>query len=145
MNIMTRGIKNSIMAAIIVLTPAQMAQADAIDSFFRHCVNNAPDVSAIANSAANAGFQITEIGANARLGLRRSSDETIQVNVATQHRFECAVTTSDMPNPAQVTETFFTRLGLSPRRGRAQGTIGGQSYTFMHDTNGGEAFVMYID
>ncbi len=77
------------------------------------------------------------------MGVRKKTDETLQINVATNHKFECAVTTSDMANPEQVRASFFKSLGLKPKGATAKGTIGGTTYTFLHDTRGGEAFVMY--
>ena len=121
------------------------AAADPIKTFQTACMANAGDVAAIEATIKRAGFKVQELAPGSFIGARKSSDETVQVNVFTKHKFECAVTTSDMKNPKDVSKTFFETLGLKPRRGKATGRIGGKKYTFLHDTNGGEAFVMYAN
>lgn len=118
-------------------------QADSIKTFRQLCLANAGNPSAIMAAGKKAGFDMTKIGESSAMGLRKKTDESLQINVFTNHAFECAVTTSDMANPDQVGAAFFKSLGLKPKRGQAKGSVGGQSYTFKHDSEGGEAFVMY--
>ncbi|MBK5933270.1 hypothetical protein C8N32_109129 [Rhodovulum imhoffii] len=120
----------------------QFAQAGAIDTFRQICVSNAGNPSAIIAAGNKAGFGMEKMAVGA-IGFRTKTDESLQVNVATKHKFECAVTTSDMANFEQVRADFFKSLGLKPKRGTARGIIGGKTYTFLHDTRGGEAFVMF--
>ncbi len=121
---------------------ASAVQAGSIDTFRQFCVANAGQPQAIADAGTKAGFRMTS-AAGGVMGFRKATDESLQVNVATKHKFECAVTTSDMANPEKVSADFFKSLGLTPRGATAKGSIGGTTYTFLHDTKGGEAFVMY--
>ncbi len=129
-------------ALVLAMIPFSV-QAGSIGTFRQLCVANAGDPAAIAAAGTKAGFRMSKMAAGKAMGFRKSTDESLQVNVATKHKFECAVTTSDMANPEQVGADFFKSLGLTPKRGTAKGKIGGKTYTFLHDTRGGEAFVMY--
>lgn len=124
---------------------AASASADAIDTFRQICVANAGNVAAIVDAGNRAGFSLSPFSGNSHMGVRTSTDESLQINVATSHSFECAVTTSDMQNPQAVNQRFFKSLGLTPRGGTARGVLNGKTYTFLHDTKGGEAFVIYAD
>lgn len=133
-----------VLAAAVTLAPAWVA-ADSIDTFRSLCLPTLGDTAATKRAAEQAGFDVFELEPDSFLGSRTATDETLQVNVATRHTFECAVTTSDMANPADVTARFFAMLGLTPRGAKASGSVNGERYTFMHDTNDGEAFVVFAD
>ena len=136
------ALKISIFVSAVLAASA--VHAGSIDTFRQFCVANAGDPQAIANAGKKAGFKMTS-AVGGMMGFRKKTDESLQVNVATKHKFECAVTTSDMANPGQVSADFFKSLGLKPKGATAKGSIGGKTYTFLHDTRGGEAFVMFAD
>ncbi len=124
---------------------ASSAHADAINTFKTLCFENAGSVAAIRKAATNHGFKVNKLGKNSYLGTRASTDERVQINVFTKHSFECAVTTSDMPRPRRISREFLKSLGLNGNKGRARTVIDGRSYTVLHDTKGGEAFVIFAD
>ncbi|MEO8530829.1 MAG: hypothetical protein ABI459_06380 [Deltaproteobacteria bacterium] len=136
---------NIITSALIVFACAGAAQADPIATFKQLCMQNLGNSSGAIKAGKKVGFTMITMGPGASMGFRNSTDESLQVNVATRHKFECTVTTSDMANPNAVADRFFAELGLTGRKGKAAGKIGGKTYTFMHDTKGGEAFVVYSD
>ncbi len=133
------------MLTIALICLASGAQADAIQTFRQLCLANAGNPAAIITAGKKAGFDMTPLAKNSAMGMRTKTDESLQVNVFTKHKFECAVTTSDIQNPEKVSSEFFGALGLKPRRGQAKASVGGKRYTFMHDTKGGEAFVMFAN
>lgn len=129
--------------ALAVLFCAAPAYADSIQTFRQFCLAHAPDSAAIKGAGERAGFDFSDFPPNGYIGFRRATDETLQINVATRHQFECAVTTSSAGNPVATGAAFFSALGLTPNRREARGLVRGEVYTFRYDPRGGEAFVMY--
>lgn len=124
---------------------ATSAAADPIDTFRTLCMNHLGDPAAIEQAGTAAGFQMLELQPDSYMGSRDSTDETLQINAFSSHKFECAVTTSDVADPDAFRETFFAAIGIPHRNGTATGSVAGQSYTFSHDTNGGEALVVFAN
>ena len=137
-------IKTILPATILLTVLAQNAYAGPIDTFKEVCLNNAGNTAAIREAINAQGFEIKNYKNGAFVGFRKSTDESVQVNVFTKHAFECAVTTSDIKQPRKIKKQFFKELGLKPSFGKASGSLGGKSYTFVHNTKGGEAFIMYL-
>ena len=135
----------SVALALVLVLLGGAAQADPITTFRQICMANLGQPAAAIKAGKSDGFNMTSLAANSSMGFKGSSDESVQINVATRHAFECAVTTSDMANPSAVTRQFFEALGLTGKGGKAKGKVGGKTYTFLHDTKGGEAFVVYAD
>lgn len=133
---------SALLALGLALAPG-LSSADAIDTFKSLCLPYLQDLEGTKAAARKAGFTFTPFGDQGLFGARPGTDESIQVNVATSHPYECAVTTSDMPDPASVAARFFAELGLNPSGNKAYGQIKGQRYTFLHDSDGGEAFVVF--
>lgn len=126
------------------------AMADPVKTFSNLCFANLGNPTAIIRAGKRAGFRMTSLGSpSSSMGMRNRTDESLQVNVFTQHAFECAVTTSDVDNPSALAKEFFDRLGLRGRkRGKiwtAAGRVSGKKYVFVLDTNSGEALVVYSD
>ena len=132
-------------AATLITVAASTSYADPIATFRTLCVNNVGNPAAIEQAGSNAGFGMTPLGNDSYMGSRNSTDEALQINAFTQHAFECAVTTSDVADPSTLRDSFFQTLGLSHKNGQARGTVDGRTYTFLHDTNGGEAFVVFAN
>lgn len=128
-----------------ILAGSLPAHADPIETFRALCLPQIGNPAAIKRAARRAGFEMQDMGRNSFFGFRKSTNESLQINVATRHQFECAVTSPDMPNPNAVRARFFDSLGLKPRGQTARGTLNNTTYTFLHDTNQGEAFVVYAD
>lgn len=124
---------------------ATSAAADPIATFRATCMGALGNPAAIAQAGTAAGFQMTEIGAGSFMGSRASTDESLQINAFTSHKFECAVTTSDVADPNAFRDQFFQAIGIAHNGGEARGAVAGQTYTFKHDTNGGEALVVFAD
>lgn len=121
------------------------AIAGPIDTFRSLCMSHLGDPAAIAQAGKAAGFTLTEIGAGSFMGSRDSTDESLQINAFTSHKFECAVTTSDVADPNALRDQFFQSIGIPHNSGEARGAVAGRTYTFKHDTNGGEALVVFAD
>ncbi|MEM9716326.1 MAG: hypothetical protein AAF826_07395, partial [Pseudomonadota bacterium] len=109
------------------------------------CFAHIGDKDAIAQSAKKLGFTRSELSDvfGGYMGQNKRLDQTIQVNIATKNKFECAVTTSDAPNPEILRVNFFESVGLSSNKSTAKARINGKRYTFKFDSNGGEAFVVF--
>lgn len=136
--------KFAIILAMVALPVAGQA-ADSTQTFRQLCMAHAGDTAAIRKAAVKAGFKVMDLGPNVFMGMRDKTDESVQVNMATRHRFECAVTTSSKGNAKANEAAFFGSLGLTPTRRQAKGRIGGTPYTFLYDPKDGEAFVIYAD
>jgi hypothetical protein len=108
-------------------------------------MSNLRNPAAIAQAGKAAGLDPMEIGAGSIMGLRDSTDESLQINAFTSNNIECAVTTSDVADPTTFRDHFFQSIGIPHSGGEARGTVAGQSYTFKHDTNGGEALVVFAN
>ncbi len=121
------------------------ATAGPVETFRSICFAHLSDPAAIEKAAKKAGFDMTPLGQGSAMGARAKTDETVQINAFTSHKFECAVTTSDVADPAALGAKFFTALGLNAKGSKARAKANGQTYTFMHDTKGGEAFVVFAD
>ena len=106
-------------------------------------MSNLGNPAAIAQAGEAAVFDPMEIGAGRVKGSRDSTDESLQI--FTSNNFECAVTTSDVADLTAFRDQFFQSIGIPHSGGEARGTVAGQSYTFKHDTNGGEALVVFAN
>lgn len=128
-------------------TPAMASTtvAGPIATFQTLCMPNLSAPSAIKAAGTAAGFEMMELATDSYLGTRDSTDETLQINAFTRHKFECAVTTSDVADANAFRDSFFAAIGISHANGTGTGTVAGQSYTFSHDTNGGEALVVFAN
>lgn len=122
-----------------------VASTPSIKTFMTHCLAGAPNVAAIRSSAKKAGFTFVAFGPNAFLGSRTATDESLQLNVASSHSFECAVTTSSARNSTAVRAAFFDTLGVAQRGGVGTLIKNGKRYTVLHNSAGGEAFVISSD
>ncbi len=121
---------------------AAPAFADPVETFRGLCMAQLDNVPALRAAAQKQGFKITDLGANSFMGARKRTDESIQVNVFTKARFECAVTTSDVADPEALRARFFSALGVQTRKSRVKAQIQGRSYVISFDTQGGEAMVI---
>ena len=128
-----------------VKTPPSEYSFQIVQSFISLCHQNLDAPEAIARTATSQGFNILPgLGAlGETIGLRKATDESVQINVATKHAFECAVTTSDVSNPAALRDEFFSAVGLPTGRSQVEATINGNNYFYRFDSNGGEALVVY--
>lgn len=124
---------------------ATQATADPVSTFRTLCMANLGNPAAIEQAGKSAGFQMLELGTNSFMGTRDSTDETLQINAFSSHKFECAVTTSDVTDPNAFRDTFFAAIGIAHTNGTPTGSVAGQTYTFTHDTNGGEALVVFAN
>lgn len=124
---------------------ANAAAADPIETFRALCMANLGNPAGIEQAGKSAGFNMMELAPNSFMGSRDSTDESLQINAFSSHAFECAVTTSDVADANAFRDAFFAAIGVPHSNGTAKGSVGGQSYTFMHDTNGGEALVVYAN
>lgn len=131
--------------AVGMLFLASPVSADAIATFQSICMNNLGNPAAIAQAGTAAGFALVEIGTDSFMGSRASTDETLQINAFTSNKFECAVTTSDVADPDAFRDRFFQSIGIAHNSGEARGAVAGQTYTFKHDTNGGETLVVFAN
>ena len=118
-------------------------QVASFETFKTMCLNNIDQPQKIIEAGNRAGFNMRSLAPESAMGFRLSSDESLQVNAFTRKDFECAVTTSDISDPASVTRAFFAMLGITHRGNVGTKTINGTQYSFLHDTNGGEAFVVF--
>lgn len=121
------------------------AIADPIDTFKSICFKNAGNVAAIRADITKNGYKIEELKKDSFMGYLASTDESVQVNAFTNKSFECAVTTSDMRGARRLKKRFFREMGLNTKEITPTAVIAGTTYTFFHNTKGGEAFVMYVE
>ena len=135
----------SLIAGAVFCALASSAAAGPIDTFRSLCMSNLGNPTAIAQAGKVAGFDLIELGAGSFMGSRDSTDESLQINAFTSNKFECAVITSDVADPTAFRDQFFQSIGIPHSGGEARGTVAGQSYTFKHDTNGGEALVVFAN
>ncbi|MCX8508082.1 MAG: hypothetical protein ORN49_04250 [Rhodobacteraceae bacterium] len=139
----------STILSITLLAGATAASADPIKTFKALCLAHPGDTGAIVAAGKKAGFVPMSLGSdmdkNTFIGEKKSTGEALEVNAFTSHSFECALAVDDMQNPEAVRAAFFKAIGLPTDDITARGTIGGKTYTFLHDTNGGETFVMFAD
>lgn len=133
-----------IITLLTFFTASTMAIAGPVETFQSLCMGNIGNPAKIEAAAKKAGFKMTSLAPNSAMGMRRATDESIQINAFTKHKFECAVTTSK-GNSATLRESFFQSIGAKHKRGVATGKINNVKYTFLHDPKGGEAFVVFSD
>ena len=135
--------KHFIAVLTVATLPFNAASADVIDTFKSTCLSGLPNAKVIAQRGTSMGFSMANLYGDTWIGFNEKADQSLQLNVATRNSFECAVTTSDVSDPNALRKEFFSDLGLRDRRGVAKGKINGQTYFFKHDTNGGEALVVF--
>ncbi len=131
--------------AMFVLFSAGIAHADVIDTFRGTCLTGIGNADGIRTLGAKMGFDMTKLSAGSYMGNKSSTDESLQINAFTSHKFECAVTTSDVADPKALEARFFQAIGLKPSGSKASGRVNGTTYTFAYNTHGGEALVVYAD
>lgn len=131
-------------AAWLMLSPALAAPvfAGPVETFQGLCMAHLEDVAGLRRAAQAQGFDLTDLSPTSFMGMRDSSDESIQVNAFTRAAFECAVTTSDVADPEALRAQFFTALGISTKKSQVKAKIQGRSYAIKFDTKGGEALVI---
>jgi hypothetical protein len=123
-----------------------VVQAGPVETFHALCVKHLSDPAAIVAAAKKAGFKMTSVGANNFIGDRKKTDESVQINAFTQHKFECAVTTSDVADPKALYAQFMASVGIAkPRHNPSSAKINGKKYSFLYDTTGGEALIVYAE
>jgi hypothetical protein len=129
--------------ATLSLLLATSALADPVATFRGLCMAHLDDVPALRSAAAKQGFGPTDLGPNAFIGMRKKTDESIQVNAFTRAAFECAVTTSDVADPETPRRKFFAALGIDTPKSEVAVKIGRRAYRIKFDTKGGEALVIF--
>ncbi|MFD2172623.1 hypothetical protein [Rhodobacter lacus] len=122
-----------------------------VETFGALCAAHLDDPAGIANAARARGFGPSALSGSQLLGpsayIARNSalNQSVQVNVTTPHGFECAVTGADVAAPELLRQAFFAAQGLAGSASTAQKVVNGKRYTFVFNTNGGEALVVYRD
>ncbi len=114
-----------------------------IRTFQQLCMTNLDQPAAIIAAGQEAGFDMDVFAEDKAMGRRKSTDETLQVNVFTRNAFECAITTGGREEGAEWTAIFFESLGIESSGTSATFAIKKVEYTLLHDRNGGENFVVY--
>jgi len=139
----THSGRTTLIAGSVFSGLASSVTASPRDTSRSLCMSNLGNPAAIAQAGEAAVFDPMEIGAGSVKGSRDSTDESLQI--FTSNNFECAVTTSDVADLTAFRDQFFQSIGIPHSGGEARGTVAGQSYTFKHDTNGGEALVVFAN
>ncbi len=108
------------------------------------CLQQAPDVNAIARVAAANGLDVERPSANQVYASEWTDTATtsLQVNIESAYAFECATTSvvSQSLSAKEAQTTFFNALGLQHTNGQATTTIGGSRYTISHKMFDGGGF-----
>ncbi len=137
-----------VIAAIIALSSCAQTgnesskSKQAIDTFLGTCNQALGDVDQIRSLAQARGFVEQPqfqplISGNGALLENESLGQTIQLNVATGFKFECAVTTDDVANPKWFGNAFYSAVGGTTKE------VNGKTYGYLHDTKGGETLVVF--
>lgn len=122
------------------------AHSGVVETFHSLCFAHLSDPAAIVSAAKKAGFTMTPISNASFIGTRKKTDESVQINAFTKHKFECAVTTSDVADPKALYAKFTASVGIAkPRHNPSWVKINGKKYFFLFDTSGGEALIVYAD
>lgn len=115
----------------------------AFNTFKNGCLRFSPDVDALATFAEQQGMTAERFGENSLLATSQTfgatSGSSLQVNVATSHSYECAVTavTSSKVNKRQTRQSFFDAIGVSQRNGAGTISVNGAAYQVRHVTHRG--------
>jgi hypothetical protein len=134
-------------AAFVLNMAALPASADMVDTFKSICLAHLDDPAGVQKAARSAGFKgglLAEVmGKDAYIAFHDETAETVMLNVATPHEFDCAITSPDLPGPEKLRQTFFASLGIKTGKSMVKAKVGGKQYTFKFDTYDGEALVVY--
>lgn len=108
------------------------------------CLQQAPNVAAIARVAAESGLDVERPSANQVYASEWTDTTTIslQVNMESTYAFECATTSvvSQSLSAKEAQTTFFNALELQYTNGKATTTIGSSRYIISHKMFDGGGF-----
>ena len=123
------------------------ARADSLSkpiALFRSvCLDNAPNVDAIARAAAQSGLDVERLSPSQVFALEWSDTNTVsvQVNIESAYAFECATTglAAQSVTSESVRDAFFGTLNTSHVRGTTVTSIDGGVYNIIHQMIDGGA------
>lgn len=126
---------------IDVVAPGASSNTDlsgAVALFQATCLRHTPNVESIAKVAAQQNMDVERPGPDQIFATNTefspSGGNSVQVNIASQYAYECAVTaiTQDSVSKANAQEALFGTLGISHANGTSVTTINGKAYSLRH-------------